>query len=310
MSTVEYPSSAEQAGQWLCECIRNHFCPIMLRQENPRRVVVANTDFGQFLVYEDDRILGGFMRETHRVWGADDISRVTEFLPRTIPTWTPEFFVDVGANVGTHIIYAMEKLLFRAGTAIEPAPFNIDLLTCNVILHHMQSSVTIHGYALGNDEQYGTEATIEYSPVNFGDNRVNPAAHSTNAHGEQPWERGCVYMSTLNRLAKPWWNGTNTLVWIDAQGYDCNILHGASVLYDRKIPFVFEFWPYGLDRAGADIGQFADLLGSCSLYHVPSLEHIDDPSRALTTSYERLLHQESEFLSPHFDILAIPGKDV
>jgi hypothetical protein len=40
-----------------------------------------------------------------------------------------------------------------------------------------------------------------------------------------------------------------TVVWVDAQGHEGQILAGAQTLLGR-VPMVLEFWPYGLRRAG------------------------------------------------------------
>jgi len=41
------------------------------------------------------------------------------------------------------------------------------------------------------------------------------------------------------------------LVWVDAQGHEAHILEGGERLLDHGIPWVIEYWPYGLTRQGA-----------------------------------------------------------
>ena len=49
------------------------------------------------------------------------------------------------------------------------------------------------------------------------------------------------------------------LVWIDVQGFETRVLLGAKKLLALKPALVFEFWPYGLQRAGG-INGLCDIL--------------------------------------------------
>ena len=49
------------------------------------------------------------------------------------------------------------------------------------------------------------------------------------------------------------------LIWIDVQGFEAKVLLGAKKTLSLKPALAFEFWPYGLKRAGG-INGLCDLL--------------------------------------------------
>lgn len=45
-----------------------------------------------------------------------------------------------------------------------------------------------------------------------------------------------------------------TLVWVDTQGHEAHVLAGATETQRCRVPWVIEYWPYGLRRAnGIDL---------------------------------------------------------
>lgn len=153
--------------------------------------------------------------------------------------------VDVGANIGTTTI----PLLVRYGAArveaFEPDEVNFDLLRCNLILNHAEDRADARRIAISDIDG---EVTFELCSLNFGDHRVRvdddvPAG----VHDEDSRTTVVVRARRLDDAvtSAPEEIG---LVWVDAQGHEAHILDGGERLLDAGMPWVIEYWPYGLAR--------------------------------------------------------------
>jgi FkbM family methyltransferase len=163
-------------------------------------------------------------------------------------------FVDIGANVGTHTLYALSrKTLFQAAICFEPNPYNADILRYNTTANGYSGICEVAQVALGESE--GT-VTMELSPTNFGDHRVRRA--------EAVAEQGNLYVEhTRATIAVPQVNLSEWLtnrgipvsrlgfISIDVQGYEAFVLLGGQSLCAAGIPLYLEFWPYGLNRTNS-----------------------------------------------------------
>jgi FkbM family methyltransferase len=171
--------------------------------------------------------------------------------------------VEVGGNVGTTAI----PLLHRFGAAqveiFEPGPDNVRLLRCNLILNDLEDRAVVHPAAVS--DRTGT-ATLELCDWNSGDHRIAAVDRSWEVLGESTRATVSVDVGRLDDLlvSDPADVG---LVWVDTQGHEAHVLAGASRLLGRGIPWVIEYWPYGLARAGATdrlhavvAGQFAAVI--------------------------------------------------
>lgn len=103
--------------------------------------------------------------------------------------------------------------------------------------------------------------------------------------------------------------------WIDTQGHEGHVLAGGKAFLAASIPFVAEFWPYGLDRSGG-WGLLRDALVSSQREIYDLRKSIEEGRLAATTIveldllYDSWLKQESRESSPHTDLLLtekLPG---
>jgi FkbM family methyltransferase len=154
--------------------------------------------------------------------------------------------VEVGGNVGTTTI----PLLVRFGAvrveAFEPAPANLRLLRCNLVLNDLEDRVVLHQLAVS--DRNGS-VNLELCEENSGDHRVQAVDRSWEVLGESTRATTAVGARRLKDAltTSPAEVG---LVWVDTQGHEGHVLAGASTLLGRGIPWVVEYWPYGLTRAG------------------------------------------------------------
>ena len=161
-----------------------------------------------------------------------------------------DYFIDVGANIGTETISALLSGQFDYALAIEPEIRNYNLLRANLIINDLADRARVYQVAISNRE--GT-ALIALSAKNRGDHRVSVsgAGSATHTVGHQ------IAMAPLDQMVRSAGISPSavSLVWVDTQGYDGFVLDGAQSLIDANARFVVELWPAQMQRAGSlDVG--------------------------------------------------------
>ena len=96
-------------------------------------LVVANAASGPMLTLRSDMIIGESLR-TVGTFQEEKIREVSAYLSATHQFQT-KTFVDVGANIGTHLIFALRGGGYQHAVGIEPDLTNFCLLRCNVLLN-------------------------------------------------------------------------------------------------------------------------------------------------------------------------------
>ena len=159
-------------------------------------------------------------------------------------------FLDVGANIGTHGLRALDHGFSRV-VSVEPDATNFRLLRINQILNGCDGAcINLHAAASDHDG----EGLLELSADNFGDHRVRTAAQGTGAEtfGESLRNLETTRLARIDTLLRDAGISASDigLVWMDTQGHEGHALSGAASLRSARVPIVAEFWPYGLHRAG------------------------------------------------------------
>ena len=215
-----------------------------------RRVALAETDNGPMLVFEHDAVIGRMLRErgTFEEGLVDDVVR---FLRRS-HGFRPRLFVDIGANIGSHLLRGLRGGTFPNAVGVEMDPDNFRLLACNVTLNDCQGRVRLFNIALSDT---AGPAVMEVSGDNQGDHRVRLAvAGLSEAYGESRRATRPITTTTLDALESECGVAFDNrdLIWIDTQGHEGHVLAGAErVVARERRPFVvIEFWPYGIERCG------------------------------------------------------------
>lgn len=157
-------------------------------------------------------------------------------------------FVDVGANIGTQTVYALQTDKFSGAVCFEPAPENFRLLRANLAINGLDGLARTVETAVSD-----TTGTVEFelSTQNIGDHRVN-LTDEEGAFDERGRERIVVARDTLDNLLQKACvaNEEVALLWTDTEGHEDAVLTGAQGLIDSGVPVFLEFWPYALDRSG------------------------------------------------------------
>ena len=97
----------------------------------------------RFFVDPRDRVVGAWLM-WHGGWQRREIDSAVELL-RLAGRLAGAVFVDVGAHIGTHTIYALRTGRFARAIAFEPEPRNARLLTMNLEVNGLgQRALLVH----------------------------------------------------------------------------------------------------------------------------------------------------------------------
>lgn len=239
------------------------------------QAVLCQTRFGQMWVMPCDRVIGASLlgRGSFEEYRIDE---VVSFLAQRF-AFEPRQFVDVGANIGTHLVHALTCGGFREGAAFEADPLNHELLQRNISRNGLNDRSRILHVPLS--DRVGL-VTLELAPDNLGDHRIRVAAAKRvrdpmdRAAGERYAEGS---RQTVSLVAETFDNldaelrlgiGESSLVWIDTQGHEGHVLRGArGLIAAGRLRFaVVECWPYGLERSGGR-EPFFEFLEGCAAIH-------------------------------------------
>lgn len=154
-------------------------------------------------------------------------------------------FVDVGANIGTSVIYALGAHDFSRGIAIEPEPTNFRNLELNKFLNDLDERLLCLNFAVSD-----ASGSIDFLVgTKSGKHAVLPSGQTANVlKGQEVIQVETVSLDSLveQGILDPNQVG---LLWVDAQAHEAHILAGAKALRDRSVPVVLEWDPLHLDRA-------------------------------------------------------------
>lgn len=213
-------------------------------------VVAVDREGLRLYVSTDDQVLGRRLFVYNRAPETD--IQLTFNALRQVPGIAERLndykVLEIGANIGSHTVALLKNYGAREVIAIEPSPYNCELLRQNALSNAVSDRVRLLELALSDQDG---SVSLEISPTNSGDHRVRVAGGSGNG-AEASRATIDVRAARLDSLV-----GTGEidldgvgLVWLDAQGHEAHIFGGASALLGSDIPIAMEYWPYGLRRAG------------------------------------------------------------
>ena len=294
--------SAPTLAVEVIEASRDNLVEDLSRFSTP---ALASVAFGELWVIPSDSVIGASLL-THGSFEEKEVKTVRDFLT-TEYGFTAKQFIDIGANIGTHLIYALRTGLFDYGVAFEADPTNYDLLVRNI--RHNTLDERSRAFHIAITNRAGT-ITLEQAPDNLGDHRIriDGPQLSYNYYNEDNRKTVCLASESLDNLdaEHQLTIDSNSLLWLDVQGHEGHVLEGARSLIERKrIKFlVTEFWPYGLQRSSGKHKIF-DFLPRCSaIYDL----HQPDWWKAAPIGYESVSAKYDDLLAlgiNHTDLLCV-----
>lgn len=172
-------------------------------------------------------------------------------------------FIDVGANIGTHTVYADRSGAFARSLALEPDPATFEMLAANIALNGMGPRASALNIGAG-------EATAKLKLARVAENSGAATLRAAAGAGgtvEVPVRR-------LDDVLKEagLGGGDIGLLWIDVEGYEPEVWRGMPVTLSAQPPIVLEFSPslYGPE---ATRGFIAAMFAT-----YPSVQRIDAAS--------------------------------
>lgn len=193
-------------------------------------LVVKDSWGASFIVSTSDRVIGRqlFLTGQYDFWKLEKALAILDAIghPR------PRVLVDVGANIGSILIPALQRGLVESAIAIEPHPGNATLLRSNLELNTLSPKVDL--------VQAAASATS-------GD--VMHLAESNHDGGQhQIAGTGVTVVSVRIDDVVP--DPTNSLLWLDIEGHEGFALSGATAVLAQRAAVVAEFNPRYLRTAG------------------------------------------------------------
>ena len=209
------------------------------------------TGCGDHLLIVDarDRYIGGSVLSVGS-FNRREFERALEVLRRCGRLGGQLTFLDVGANIGTHTIYALRSGLFDRVIAIEPAPRNVFLLRANIALNEFTDRVAVRQAAAG--AVTGTERLYL--------DAVNQGGHSLKRFDLPDSVEVSVVRLDDVVASEALTTADIGMVWIDAEGSETDCVGGMPQMLAAAIPLVLEFnaAKYGEKKTR----KFRDLLAS------------------------------------------------
>lgn len=273
----------------------------------PGQVHLARGLHGPMLTYDADLIIGQSLRISGTFQEAK-IAEVSQFLAKKY-NFQPEAFIDIGANIGTHLVYALKEAGYQEGFGVEPDVNNYRLLVCNVLLNGLEGRTSLFNLALSDDAGW---AELELSTENFGDHRIRSAV---NEHAVTFGENERKSYQVPKVHAGRWLDNVardpqSTLIWVDTQGHEGHVFRCFLGDQASAAPhyMVAEFWPYGLERSGGK-NSYLQYLAQCDAVYDINVENWAQSSPvsidSLTARYDQMLAETTAVHYPHTDLLCV-----
>ncbi len=195
----------------------------------------------RFFVDPSDRVVGSWLM-WHGGWQRREIETAVTVLSAAGRLPADAVFVDIGAHIGTHTIYALRTGRFARAVAFEPEPRNAALLARNLEANGLAHAAIVVPKAAG-------------AAPGIGELHLHPRNTGAHAIDEPPSVDGLASLSVpvarvddeLEALGLAF--DMIGLVWVDVEGYEPQVLDGLERLIARSVPIAFEFTPSRYSRA-------------------------------------------------------------
>jgi FkbM family methyltransferase len=238
----------------------------------------ADQGVEKFIVFTSDKEIS----KSVYVNGDFDFAKVIKAIKLLGGQFKLDILIDVGANIGTICIPAVNRKIATKAIAFEPDPNNYRILVSNIHLNNLSENIEYYNLALGAESNQ--LLSLEMSENNSGDHRIRVSTEDgiyAEASRNVIRVKSEKFDSLVKRLDK-----RTSLIWMDTQGYEGFILQGASNAIEAQIPIVLEFWPYGIKRAGSYELLKSSILRYQWFYDLSE----EDPKAMSTNSIDELYH--------------------
>ena len=176
--------------------------------------------------------------------------------------------IDIGANIGAHTLH-LARCVSPTGKVIafEPTAYAYNKLRQNIALNPMLASlIEAEQIMLVDSDATQVKAQL-YSSWQIHDT----AAGTHPKHGGRLMDTTGAHNVSLDSYVTRHKIDAISLIKMDVDGHECQVLHGAHELLQRDKPvLLMELMPYGLEEVGASLDELLELLSAhgYSLYNL------------------------------------------
>ena len=215
-----------------------------------------------FFFKNTDHSILDYMVESRKIWACEDMDYILGYYDSI--SKAPAAVIDIGANVGTSVIYFRNKL--GADTkffAVEPVTDNFNLLKANCAINGFSD---INAFRLAISDAAG-EADLEINPANMATCKIAGSDSENLVFGkdETSYVGDKVPLMPLdgfvsdNKIAID----SHVLFWIDVEGHEPEVFKGGRETFRNTDAVVFcEFNPK-LYKHDGSYEEFLNDIKSC-----------------------------------------------
>jgi len=168
--------------------------------------------------------------------------------------------LDIGANIGAHTMH-LARCVSPTGKVIafEPTAYAYNKLRQNIALNPLLAGlIQAEQIMLVNSDD------TQVKPQLYSSWQIHDAVAGTHPkHGGRLMDTIGARNTMLDRYIDEHKPGTISLIKLDVDGHECQVLRGARELLERDKPvLLMEIMPYGLDEAGASLDELLTILAA------------------------------------------------
>ena len=224
----------------------NPFSRYIYFESLKNKLLVVNSNKEKYILHSDDKVLSKFLY----INGTYDFSKFESALKICYPDASSnpiDLLVNIGANIGSVCIPAVNRKYAKKSIAVEPDPRNYRSLVTNIYINNLQDKITHYCNAISDKND--KDLQLELSEYNFADHRIS-VSNTEGIYSETKRKKVNVKSKTLDYFVD-FFNQKRNLIYMDVQGYEGIVLQGCPKIIAMKIPIILEVWPYGLNRVNS-----------------------------------------------------------
>ena len=205
--------------------------------------ISVQTDGLSFFFSNTDQAILNYIVENKKIWAKEEMDFVLGYYASIQAR--PSAVIDIGANVGTSVVYFRDKLGEKSGFyAVEPVTGNFNLLNANCAVNGFNDIKT---FRAGISEAAG-EAKMDINPSNMGNCKIagTDSDRLVQNENDETYVGESVKLITLDSFVAE--NGISLdhkeLFWIDVEGHEPEVFKGGMNTFRNSDAVVFtEFNP-------------------------------------------------------------------